>query len=160
MVKKKAKSKTTKKTKTVKPTKSKKKKIIFTTGKRKTAVARATIREGSGGIKINSIPLELYTPEFARMKIEETIILASDYVDLDKLNISVNSHGGGRAGQTDAIASSIARGLVELTESDELLEKYVKHDRTVITGDYRLKETHKPSQSSQGARHKRQKSYR
>jgi small subunit ribosomal protein S9 len=63
-------------------------------------------------------------------------------------------------GQADAIACSISRGLVDYTGKDELLETYTTYDRTLIAGDYRQTEAHKPSQSSKGPRHKTQKSYR
>jgi len=135
-------------------------KFVHKSGKRKTATARATIKEGKGGIIINSVPLEIYQPEISRLRIQESLMLASDLVDLNKVDISVNVHGGGVLGQTDAIRSSIARGLVEFTDNEELLNKYLAHDRTLIAGDHRQTETHKPSQSSKGPRHKRQKSYR
>lgn len=135
-------------------------KYTHTPGKRKTSIARATIKEGKGRVIINSVPLELHTPEVAKMRINEALIYASDYVDLSKLDIMVNVRGGGVMGQADAVRSSIARGLVEYTGSDELLNKYLNKDRTMIAGDHRLTETHKPSQSSKGPRHKRQKSYR
>ncbi|RLI92923.1 MAG: 30S ribosomal protein S9 [Candidatus Altiarchaeales archaeon] len=134
--------------------------FVHKSGKRKTAIARATIKEGKGRIIINSIPLEIYQPEISRLRIQETLMLASDLVDLNKLDISVNVHGGGVLGQADAIRSSIARGLVEFTDSEDLLNRYLTHDRTIIAGDHRQTETHKPSQSSKGPRHKRQKSYR
>jgi len=135
-------------------------KFVHKSGKRKTAIARATIKEGKGRIIINSIPLEIYQPEISRLRIQETLMLASDLVDLNKLDISVNVHGGGVLGQADAIRSSIARGLVEFTDSEDLLNRYLAHDRTIIAGDHRQTEPHKPSQSSKGPRHKRQKSYR
>jgi len=135
-------------------------KITHMSGKRKTAVARATIKEGKGRVRVNSVPLETYQPELARLKIQEALMLASDYVDLKKVDISVNSHGGGVFGQAEAISSSISRGLVEFTGSDDLLHTYTEHDRTLIAGDHRQTEPHKPSQSRKGPRHKRQKSYR
>ncbi len=135
-------------------------KVTHRSGKRKTAIARATIKEGKGKVKINSIPLENHQPELAKLKIQEALMIASDYVDLRKVDIAVNSHGGGIFGQAEAISSSIARGLVEFTESDNLLHTYTEHDRTLIAGDHRQTEPHKPSQSRKGPRHKRQKSYR
>ena len=42
------------------------KKVVNTSGKRKTAVARATVKKGKGLVRINSIPLELHQPEIAR----------------------------------------------------------------------------------------------
>jgi small subunit ribosomal protein S9 len=135
-------------------------KLVHVSGKRKNAVARATIKEGKGDIKINSVPLSLFTPRYAKMRIEGSVSIAKDFVDLSKLSIDVKSQGGGVFGQADAIASSIARGLCEWAGSDELLSAYHAYDRTLIAGDHRLTEPHKPSQSSKGPRHRRQKSYR
>lgn len=136
------------------------KKNIHLPGKRKMAVARATIKEGNGVVRVNKKLLENYMPETARMKMEEPLMLASEYVDTQKININVSVEGGGVMGQSDAVASAIARGLVEWSGSDDLLNRYLSYDRTLIAGDSRLTEPHKPSQSSKGPRHKRQKSYR
>lgn len=135
-------------------------KLIHSSGKRKMSVARATIKDGKGRIRINSIPLEIYEPELARSKIKESLIVASDHVDLSKLDMDINVHGGGVIGQSDAVRSAIARGLVDYAKSDNLHAAYLNYDRTMIAGDHRLTETHKPGQSSKGPRHKRQKSYR
>ena len=135
-------------------------------GKRKTAVARATIKKGKGMIRINSVPLDSYKPEFAKLKIEESLLFASDFLNLDKIDIAVNVRGGGVMGQADAVRSSIARGLVDFLGGGErgkgkgLLEAYVGYDRTMIAGDHRHTEPHKPGQSRKGPRHRRQKSYR
>lgn len=40
-------------------------KVIHTSGKRKTAIARGTVQEGTGKVRINRVPLELYSPELA-----------------------------------------------------------------------------------------------
>lgn len=135
-------------------------KHVHSAGKRKTAIARSTVKKGKGAVRINSVPLDVYQPETSRLKIKESLVLASGYLDLDKLDISVNVKGGGVLGQADAISSSIARSLIEYSENDDLLNMYLSHDRTLIAGDHRQTETHKPSQSSKGPRHKRQKSYR
>lgn len=135
-------------------------KHVHMSGKRKTSVARMTVKKGKGRVTINSVPLEVYQPEIVRLKIQEALMLAADHLDLKKIDLSVNVKGGGVMGQADAIRSSIARGLVEFSGSDELLNTYVSHDRTLIAGDHRQTEPHKPSQSSKGPRHKRQKSYR
>jgi len=137
-----------------------KKRIVHVLGKRKTAIARTTIADGKGRIRVNSTLLENMQPEFARMRIQETLLLAREHVDLNNLNISVNVKGGGVMGQAEAISSSIARGLIEWSGSDELHDRYQSYNRTLIAGDIRLTETHKPGQSSKGPRHKRQKSYR
>ncbi|MFC2154226.1 30S ribosomal protein S9 [Candidatus Altiarchaeota archaeon] len=135
-------------------------KVVHVSGKRKEAVSRTTIKEGEGVIRVNRKPLEFFQPIAARMRVEQALKLASEHVDLSSININVRVNGGGVMGQADAIASSIARGLVEWSENDQLLERYHGYDRTIIAGDYRQTEVHKPGQSSKGPRHKRQKSYR
>ena len=50
-------------------------KIINTSGKRKTAIARATLKAGKGIIRINSVPLEVYGSDVTRMKIQEPLLL-------------------------------------------------------------------------------------
>jgi small subunit ribosomal protein S9 len=134
--------------------------IVNVSGKRKEAIARATIKPGNGTVRINSVNIECYNPRLARERINQVFLLADDTVSLKDINIDIISEGGGVMGQADAIASAIARGLVKYTENDELLDKIIKYDRTLIAGDHRQTEVHKPGQSSKGPRHKRQKSYR
>lgn len=133
-------------------------KIINTTGKRKTAIARATIKDGKGRIVINGALLKFYAPEIARLKIEEPIILSSPLSQ--KLDIEVEVRGGGVFGQADAARQAIARGLVQFSESAELKQKFLSYDRNLLIYDSRRTETRKPSRSSQGARRTRQLSKR
>ncbi len=130
--------------------------IIETSGTRKTAVARATIKEGAGRIRINGIPLEIYGSELVRMKIMEPVLLAGEKVS--KVDISVNAHGGGVMGQADAIRTAISRALVEYFKDDELANMIKSYDRTLLVNDVRRKLPKKPG--GKGARKKRQKSYR
>ena len=68
-------------------------KVIHTSGFRKTAVARATLRPGNGIVRINSQLLSGYMPALSRALIEEPMILAGDRAkDVD---ISIKTHGGG-----------------------------------------------------------------
>ncbi|MEM2500414.1 MAG: 30S ribosomal protein S9, partial [Candidatus Bathyarchaeia archaeon] len=66
------------------------KKILVVSGKRKTAIARAVVKPGMGRIRINNIPLEIYEPEIARLKILEPLIEAGEEVwkELD-INVDV-----------------------------------------------------------------------
>ncbi len=132
------------------------KKIVNTSGKRKTAIARATIKEGRGIIRINKKPLEIYEPDIARWKILEPIALAGDIIN--KVNIEVNVKGGGFMSQANAVRTAIARGLVEYTGDNSLKSLYLQLDRTLLVNDPRRKEPKK--QLGRGARKKRQKSYR
>jgi small subunit ribosomal protein S9 len=134
-------------------------KVIQTAGKRKTAVARATIREGKGRVRINHKPVEIIEPEMARFAIMEPLVLAGEGV-VGKVDIDVKVEGGGFMGQAEAARVAIARALVEWTNDMNLKEKFMKYDRTMLVGDSRRTEPHKPNRSTKGPRAKRQKSYR
>ena len=129
---------------------------VNTSGKRKTAVARAVVKEGTGKVTINKIPIELYTPELARLKIQEPLGLASDKAE--KVDIAVNVNGGGVMGQAAAIRTAVARGMVEFFKDEELEAMFRAYDRTLIMNDTRRKLPKNPQ--GRGARSKRQKSYR
>ena len=131
-------------------------KIINTSGKRKTAVARAVVQEGTGKIRINKVPLEVMVPELARLKIMEPLVLIPDLVA--KIDIDVAVAGGGVMGQAEAIRTAITKGIVAYY-NDENLEKALKlYDRSMLISDVRRKLPKNPL--GRGARKKRQKSYR
>jgi len=132
------------------------KKVVNTSGKRKTAVARAAVAKGEGRVRINKVPLEIYDPPLARLKILEPLHIAGKKAE--KLDIAVSVKGGGVYGQADAARTAIARGIIEYTEDAELKEQFVAYDRTLLVNDTRVKESKKPL--GRGARKKRQKSYR
>ncbi|MBC7114607.1 MAG: small subunit ribosomal protein [Archaeoglobi archaeon] len=131
-------------------------KVVVASGKRKTAIARAVVREGKGRVRINKIPLEIYQPELARLKIEEALVFASEI--LDSLDIDVKVSGGGFMAQAEAARTAIARALVEFTKDEALRDAYLKYDRTLLVNDIRYKEPKKFG--GRGARARRQKSYR
>jgi len=133
-----------------------KKQVLLTSGKRKTAVARAAVKPGKGRIKINKIPIDAYTPEIARQKIMEPLLLVGDA--WKKLDIDVDVSGGGFMAQAEAARMSIARAVIELLESSEIEGVYKEFDRTMLSGDPRRKEPKKFG--GPGARRKKQKSYR
>jgi small subunit ribosomal protein S9 len=141
-------------------TKTKVKKIINEVGKRKTAVARVTIKEGKGAVRINKKPLEIIEPEVIQAKLAEPLFIASQFPDIDveNIDVEVTVTGGGFIGQAEAARTAIARGLVEWTENEELKETYLDYDRTLVVSDMRKRETKKFG--AKGARAKRQKSYR
>lgn len=133
------------------------KRIVLTSGKRKTAIARATTKAGKGRIRINSIPLEIYPSELARMKIQEPIVLAGEDV-IKSIDIIVNVKGGGIIGQADAARTAIGRALVIWTQDPTLRSKFMHYDRTILVADSRRKEEKKTG--GPGARARYQKSYR
>ncbi|MEK6985809.1 MAG: 30S ribosomal protein S9 [Candidatus Thermoplasmatota archaeon] len=132
------------------------KKVITTSGKRKTAVARAAAMKGDGKVRINKVPLEIVEPSLARMKMMEPLGIAGKKAE--KLDITVSVSGGGVYGQADAVRTAIARAILDYTEDAELKEQFTAYDRTLLVNDIRQKESKKPL--GRGARKKRQKSYR
>ena len=131
--------------------------ILLTSGKRKTAIARITVRDGKGRIRINNIPLELYRPRIARDKIMEPLLL-TDEETLKQVDIDVNVSGGGFMGQAEASRMAIARALLRWTKSARLKTAFTDYDRSMIAGDPRRKEPKKFGGPS--ARARDQKSYR
>lgn len=136
----------------------KKVKIIQTLGTRKKAVARATIKEGRGKIRINSVPLDLIEPRYRRMRIKEALMIAGDVSNT--LDIDINVKGGGVWGQADAARTAIANGIVAWTKDNNLRLTYIDYDRSLIISDARRTEPHKPSRSSAGPRRSKQQSKR
>ncbi|KUK63063.1 30S ribosomal protein S9 [Methanoculleus sp.] len=131
-------------------------KIINTSGKRKTAIARATLKPGNGRVRINSVPLEIYGNELTRMKIAEPLLLAP--TALDGVDAAIDVSGGGIMGQAEAIRTALARGIVEWHNDPRIKDAFLAYDRTLLVNDSRQKETKKPH--GPGARARFQKSYR
>ena len=136
---------------------SKSKKVMVLSGKRKTAIARATVRIGKGRIRVNNVPLEIYEPKLARDKIMEPLLLVEDKV-LSQLDINVKVAGGGFMGQAEAARMAVAKGLLKWTKSTRLQTTFKDYDRTMIAGDPRRSEPKKFG--GPGARARDQKSYR
>ena len=139
------------------------KKVVHTSGKRKTAVARATVKVGKGRVRVNSEPIEILQPALSRRKAMEPLIIADAMNRLSKVDINILTHGGGIMGQTDAIRTAIARGLVHYNGGaegldEELRDEYLRFDRSLLVNDPRRKEP--KHQLGRGARRKKQKSYR
>ena len=131
---------------------------VHASGRRKTAKARATVKEGEGTIRVNSRPLDVLEDAMRRM-IEEPLRIAGEEV-YGNIQIQVDSEGGGKNGQAEAARMAVARALVEYTDDEDLEAEFKDYDRNMLVEDPRRTETRKPSQSSKGARHKQQKSYR
>lgn len=136
---------------------SKSKKVLVLSGKRKTAIARATVRTGKGRVRINNIPLEIFEPKLARDKIMEPLLLADDKVR-EQIDINVKVSGGGFMGQAEAVRMAITKGLLKWTKSTRLHTTLRDYDRTMIAGDPRRSEPKKFG--GPGARARDQKSYR
>jgi small subunit ribosomal protein S9 len=124
-------------------------------GKRKTAIARAVVRRGSGRVNINGMPIELLRPESAAARANEPVGLMGEKAS--QVDIEVNVAGGGVSAQADAIRTSIANGLADYFGS-EAREIFLETDRSLLVSDTRITEPKHPL--GRKARKKRQKSYR
>ena len=110
---------------------------VLATGRRKTAVARVRLRNGSGTIKVNGRDLEAYFPS---LKDRALVFGVLESVGRQSaVNIDINVDGGGPTGQAGACRLGIARALksfeAELAES-------LRHGG-LLTRDGRMKERKK-----------------
>ncbi|MGD6933391.1 MAG: 30S ribosomal protein S9 [Candidatus Bathyarchaeia archaeon] len=133
------------------------KKVLVVSGKRKTATARAIVKQGVGKVRINLTPVEIYEPDIAREKIMEPLLQAGGEV-WHQVDLDVQTSGGGFMGQAEAARMAVANALLKWTKSTHLRTVFSEYDRTMIVGDSRAKETKKFGGA--GARAKEQKSYR
>ncbi len=132
------------------------KKVVVARGKRKEAIARATIKPGSGKVVINKTPLDAFQNKYVAWLIKEPLLIAG--ADAAKVDIRVNVQGGGMMGQAQAARTAIAKGLVEYFESEELEKRFLEHDPSLIVEDVRRVEPKK--YKGPKARARFQKSYR
>lgn len=109
-------------------------------GRRKAAVARVILKEGTGKITINKRPLDVYFPSSILQYIVKqpltTLDVASNY------DIHVVLDGGGYTGQAEALRLAIARALVKINPED----KSVLRRNGFMTRDPRAVERKKPGQ--------------
>jgi len=132
-------------------------KSILTVGKRKRAIARTSIKPGTGKIIINSKCLDDCENETFRLLIKEPLLLIGD--DWKKFDYDVNVKGGGVIGQAEAIRQSICKGLVDLL-GEKVKKTLIEYNRNFLVYDPRRTEPHKPPHSSWGPRRYKQRSKR
>ncbi len=117
-----------------KTTKSEK---IWATGRRKKAIARVRIGEGSGRITVNHEPLADY---FKSELLQNEVKTALELVEAtNKYDVDITVTGGGLSGQAGACRHGIARALVL---SNETFKKTIK-EKGLLTRDPRMKERKK-----------------
>ena len=114
--------------------------IINAIGRRKSAVARVYMTEGTGKITINKVELEKYFPSaILQYVVKQPLELLQV---AEKYDIKANLDGGGFTGQSQALRMAIARALVKANEEDK---KKLK-DAGFLTRDSREVERKKPGQ--------------
>ncbi len=132
-------------------------KVAIASGKRKTAIARAVVKDGKGRFRINHVPFEIYQPEVVRLTVMEPVALLGEQVN--KVDVEVKVKGGGVMGQAEAARTAVARALLKYFDNDPKIEEMFKeYDRTLLVNDVRRKLPKLPL--GRGARKRRQKSYR
>ena len=114
--------------------------VINSIGRRKAAVARVFMSEGSGKIVINKRELEHYFPSSILQFIVKQPLNKLDAVE--KYDIKINLHGGGYKGQSEAARLGIARALVKINAED----KPALRAAGFMTRDPRVVERKKPGQ--------------
>ncbi len=130
---------------------------IVVSGKRKTAVAKATIEEGNGIITFNRRPLE-YLTNLQQLEISEPLIIAKNILGSLDFNIALNVKGGGTACQVEAGRLAIAKAIVRFSNKESIRNAFLAYDRNMLVADTRRKEACKPGDSK--ARANRQTSFR
>ncbi|CAL1155395.1 unnamed protein product [Cladocopium goreaui] len=133
-------------------------------GRKKTAVAVALVRTGSGQVRLNGCPLHTVKPDILRVKVYEPLLLLGKD-RCKKVDIRLRVKGGGFTGQIYALRQAIAKGIIAYYQKyiDEASKKEIKdilmaYDRSLIVADPRRCEPKKFGGRSARARF--QKSYR
>ncbi len=132
-------------------------KKLTISGKRKTAIAKATISEGTGKIFINKKPYE-NLDFFKKLMISEPVEICKKILGNFDFEINIRVQGGGSESGIEASRLAIAKALIKFTKSDALKRAFLSYDKNLLVADTRRKEAYKPGDSK--ARRKRQKSFR
>src|SRR5512136_1512288 len=97
-------------------------------GKRKTAVAKLRMKDGSGQIFYNGLPhTELNL--FHKLALSEPIRIHEQVLGGLKNDLYITTSGGGKEGQIQAARLAIAKALVKSTGSDILRKAFISYDR-------------------------------
>ncbi len=112
--------------------------VINSIGRRKAAVARLFMCEGTGKITINKRDLEEYFPSSILQFVVKQPLNKLNVAE--KYDIKINLQGGGFKGQSEAARLAIARALVKVNPED----KPVLRSEGFMTRDPRVVERKKP----------------
>lgn len=111
--------------------------VIHKIGRRKTAVARIYLSEGSGNITVNKRELKDYFPTATlQYKVKQALSLTGNE---DNFDVKVNVYGGGVTGQAEAVRMAIARAVCEVDAENRTIVK----PEGLLTRDPRMVERKK-----------------
>lgn len=109
-----------------------------TSGRRKTAVARIYLSEGSGAITVNGKDYKEYFPT---LPLQYVVTQSTEVAGVaGQFDVQVNVAGGGVKGQAEAVRLAIAKAIVEL-DADK---KPALRAKGLMTRDMRMVERKKP----------------
>ena len=112
--------------------------VVNALGRRKSAVARIYVSEGTGKITVNKRdPAEYFPSSILQYVVKQPL---STLGVEEKYDIKVNVYGGGYTGQSQALRLAIARALVKINADD----KKALRAEGFITRDSRVVERKKP----------------
>ena len=114
--------------------------VVNAIGRRKSAVARVYLSEGTGNITINKKDINQYFPSAILQYVVRQPLQLLEAAE--KYDIKANLDGGGYTGQSQALRLAIARALVKVNEEDKKALK----DQGFLTRDSRAVERKKPGQ--------------
>ena len=114
--------------------------VVNALGRRKSAIARVYVSEGTGKITINKRDLAVYFPSSILQYVVKQPLMTLNVVE--KYDIKVNLDGGGFTGQSQALRLAIARALVKINADD----KTALRVEGFLTRDAREVERKKPGQ--------------
>ncbi len=107
-------------------------------GRRKEAIARVRISQGSGSFIVNEKPVELYFPSFVLLQTVQAPLVQTNLKD--SMDVSVKVEGGGFRGQADAVRHGVARALLLMNPDFRKTLRSLGY----LTRDPRIKERKKP----------------
>ncbi len=117
------------------------KKTIVTRGKRKEAIARATVKPGTGRYNVNGKSVFTISSPILKDVYLEPLIFFDDAANYD---IDINVVGGGASGQAQAARTAVARALLELHgNKDAVKQQMLSFDRSLLVEDSRRVEPKK-----------------
>ncbi|MDE1871401.1 MAG: 30S ribosomal protein S9 [Candidatus Micrarchaeota archaeon] len=133
--------------------------IEFVKSKRKSAVARASSRGGTGKIRVNGFDINVVEPiELRRLMLEPLYVSGATEQQARGIDIRVSVYGGGQSAQAQAVRGAIAKSIVAASKSDAIRQEYIRYDRFILIDDTRRVEPKKFKGPKARARF--QKSYR
>ena len=132
-------------------------KMIVISGKRKRAIARAVLVEGTGKITINKKDYK-NLQILDKLKIEEPLRISEKILGKRNFDVGIYVKGGGEKSQVEAARLALARSIIKFSNNKELERAFLDYDRNLLIADIRRKEAYKPGDSK--ARRKRQSSKR